>query len=231
MGFFSGIGSALVGGALSLLGSERRNVAQEGLSQDQMDFQERMSSTAHQRQVEDLRAAGLNPILSATSGASTPMGAMAVLENSAAQGVQGYAQTLDAMSRASVAEQDVVLKEAQAGSTRAQMFLAMENINNVQADTALKNQMAGESLQRVLKIRQETRNLEKELQRIIATTRGIRQINEIKSVMTGFIKGADLSRQATKSGTGWRMIIEGLESTGSKAIQKALELIQGWNPF
>lgn len=85
----AGVGAigSLIGGGMSSAGAADRNaqslqIAREQMqwsaqqAQNQMDFQERMSGSQYQRGMEDMRKAGLNPILAyQQGGASAPLGA------------------------------------------------------------------------------------------------------------------------------------------------------------
>lgn len=78
---FAQIGAALTGGLFNMGAQDSANRTNRRIANDQMAFQERMSNTAHQREVKDLMAAGLNPNLSAGgNGSSTPAGASATMQ-------------------------------------------------------------------------------------------------------------------------------------------------------
>lgn len=87
------ITGGILAGGLTLGATILGNQQSKEMSREQMRFQERMSGTAHQREIQDLKAAGLNPILSALgSGASTPGGAMGSV-NDLGAGVSAGAST------------------------------------------------------------------------------------------------------------------------------------------
>lgn len=135
---------AVIGGALSGLGALAGNRETSRSTAKQMHFQERMSNTAHQRQVKDLRAAGINPILSAKlGGASTPQGGSYTAANVGSAAVQGYGTMASArQAEAQTRQLNVNTKIRQ----RDLEYLTKSNLSETQLKSKVKELIGQKSM-------------------------------------------------------------------------------------
>lgn len=121
----------------SLLGGVLRNDSQERQAAKQIDFQERMSSTAHQREVQDLMAAGLNPMLSAKlGGASSPAGAQANIQDVLSPAVSSGQQGKLLAGQLEQIKSQVELNKANAQNALADIWVKNAQIDNLNATTS-----------------------------------------------------------------------------------------------
>lgn len=163
-------GTGLLGSALGAFGqsqtnqkswdiAQASNAASAEQAQKQMDFQERMRETQYQTTVQDLKKAGLNPMLAyAQGGAGVPAGAMGSISmpqfkspissgKEAAMQVASVmadvekkdAETTEAFSRTTVNEQNAKLLDAQTNLAILEMPNVPQKLKNMIAEQMLND--------------------------------------------------------------------------------------------
>ena len=129
--------AGLIGGALGFFGSERANRQNLRMQRELLGWQERMSNTAIQRRMEDMKKAGINPILAAKFDASTPSGALATMQNSGAAGVQGATASITSALAIKRQAQELKNMAATEELTRAQAATQGEQQTYLRAHSRL----------------------------------------------------------------------------------------------
>lgn len=116
----SSLTGGLIGGVGSYLGQQSANAANAKIAQQQQDFQERMRQTSYQTSVEDMKKAGLNPMLAyQQGGAGNQPGATAQMQNAIGAGVSSAQEGISKYQQLKNLESQQELIHAQVDDTTA----------------------------------------------------------------------------------------------------------------
>jgi hypothetical protein len=144
---------------LELWNTSEANSANREIANRQMQFQERMSNTAVQRRMDDMRKAGINPILAGRYDASTPSGASIA------------AQKADIVG---------------AFNTAANMKQVDANVEKIGVELDVLGAQHDLSRETINKIEHEIQVVKKQVDKIKAETTGIDLDNRIKKLEVNF---------------------------------------------